>query len=624
MAVYLQPNQNINGVYSGNIFAFGASGGFVVQQGFSQINLMEEEALTRYDVTDAVQLKFSVRTINKKLGILKDASNFNVIQAWFDPAHEVLYTDSVKICNCDLKNGVNTQSVISVGKLQSLYADFRNCVGTYFGDPGGFASLFALEQEFNPNTGVFDASSLIQLINKSTFTMNGSFVSDLSGDVIVNNINHLLEYTVDRNAFNNRNPADKNWGVADGFVAGDLIFIPEGLTIRLSLNIQAEAYSPINNIGPANLERVRNRMNWTRGYVKRTTTSTTTNITQTTTLPLLLVMTNTTLETYTNYGKRWVLVGSVADGQPQNWLGISLSSTGRYQSAINKEGQVYTTNDFGVTWNTPTIIGESDTNTVSISYSGQHQTVSNGLAIFVSNDFGVSWRPTFNNGGSQIFVTISLTGQYQTVVSCGDNVYISSNFGTTWVPIDSVENEELYYSIQGFPTAGIALSYNGIYQTIVTENIYISNDYGYTWTNVSPQNNLDDRNWRSVAMSSDGSYQTAIEEGGDVYVSNDYGNTWLYVDNPNLIDKQWESVSVSATGQYQTAIEKGGNIHTSIDYGHTWDVVTDPMVSNRQWEWISVSSDGVYQSAVDYGGFIYMSQVFATDETATEESCVCL
>jgi photosystem II stability/assembly factor-like uncharacterized protein len=624
MAVYLQPNQNISGAYSGSVYAFGASGGFYVQQGFSQINLMPEDALSKYDVTDAVQIKFSARTLNKKLGILKDASNFNVIQAWFDPSHELLYTDSIKLCNCDLQYGVATPNVVSVGKLQSLYSDFKYCVSSYFGDPGGFASLFALEQEFDPNNGIFDASALVQVLNKSTFNINGSFVSDLSGSVMINDINRTLAYTIDRNLFNNRNPANKNWGVEDGFVAGDLIFIPEGLTITLSLNIQAEASLPINNVGPSYLDRIRNRLNWTRGYVTRNTTYTTTNITQTTTLPLLLIMTDVTLETYTNYGKMWVQVGSVANGQPQNWLGISVSSTGKYQSAITQAGDIFVTNDYGLTWTLPNNIGPSDNNSISISYTGQHQTVSNGLSIFVSNDFGANWIQTFRRGASQIFVTISLNGQYQTVVSCGDTVYISSDYGQTWNPIDPVENEELYYSVEGFPTAGIALSYNGIYQTIVTENIYISSDYGRTWENVSPKNNLDDRNWRSVAMASDGIYQTAIEEGGDIYVSTDYGNTWTYVDNPNLIDKQWESVSVSATGQYQTAIEKGGNIHTSIDYGQTWDAVPDPLVANKQWIWVSVSSDGIYQSAVDFGGHIYMSQVFANTTAHEADSCICL
>ena len=624
MAVYLQPNQNISGAYAGSVYAFGASGGFYVQQGFSQINLTPEDVLTRYDVTDAVQIKFSARTLNKKLGILKDASNYSVIQAWFDPSHELLYTDSIKLCNCDLQYGVSTQNVVSVGKLQSLYTDFKYCVSSYFGDPGGFASLFALEQGFDPNNGVFDASALVQVLNKSTFNINGSFVSDLSGHVMINDINRTLAFTIDSNTFNNRNPADKNWGVQDGFVAGDLIFIPEGLTISLSINIQAEALSPINNIGPSYLERIRNRLNWTRGYVKRNTTYTTTNITQTTTLPLLLIMTDVTLETYTTYGRTWVKVGSVANGEPQNWLGISVSSTGKYQSAITQSGDIHITQDYGTTWTLPNNIGPSDNNSISISYTGQHQTVSNGLGIFVSNDFGATWRPTFTQGASQIFVTISLTGQYQTVVSCGDTVYISRDYGKTWNPVDPVENEELYYSIQAFPTAGIALSYNGIYQTIVTENIYISSDYGVTWTNVSPQNDLDDRNWSSVAMASDGIYQTAIEEGGEIYISNDYGHTWAFVDNPDLIDKQWESVSVSATGQYQTAIERGGDIYTSIDYGKTWTMVSDPLVADKQWAWVSVSSDGIYQSAVDYGGNIYMSEVFMSSNADQGDSCVCI
>jgi len=633
MSILLQPNTITNGRYSGSCYAFGASGGLFVSQGFNEpIKLRQEDILEKYDVTDAIQVKFSARTINKKLSILKDSNNFNTVQAWYDPITDTLHDDIINICSCDFIDGVNTESIISVGKLSTLYFDFKSCVASYFGDPGGFASLFAYEQEFQINGGIFDASAYVQTINKSKFNINGCFVSDLSGHITVNNVNKYLKFTIDSNIFNNRDPRVKNYGMVDGFIAGDLIFIPEGFTITLSLDIEAEAYSPINNVGPSYLNAIRNRLNWTRGFVKRTTTATTTNITQTTTVPILMVLTDETLENFTNYGKYWgasnVALTTLNDyGNPiddndtVNFLAISLNTNGQYQTAITNTGNVYTSNDFGQTWTIPTNIGNSMSNSVAISFTGMHQTVSNGHTIYVSSDFGVTWQPTFDAGTSNIFVSISLNGKYQTIVSCGDNIYLSEDYGVTWRAQDT--DTDIYQSVGIFPTCGVALSYNGQYQTIVVENIYVSSDFGRTWVNVSDDNGFEDRNWAGVAMSSDGQYQTAIEAGGDVHVSSDYGQSWLFVDDINLTNKIWQYVSVSATGQYQTILEKQGYIYTSIDYGVTWTKVENELVKDKSWQAIAVSLDGILQCAIESnGGNFYTSSVFGTEEIP-HQVCSC-
>jgi len=627
MAYYITPNsRNTNGTYSGNCYAFGASGGFIVQQGFSQLELHKPDVLDKYDVTDAIQVQFSARTLNKKIGILKDSSNIRVVEAWYNPITEMLGHDSLKICACEFSNGISYDSILSVGRLKQLYADFKYTVHSYFGDPGGFASLFANANEFEINgTGVFDASAYIQIINSSSFTMTGSFVSDLSGDVHIYDINKTLEWAIDSNIFRNRDPSKHNYGIVDGFVAGDLVFIPEGFTITLSVDIQAETLLPINNVGPTFLNTIRDKLNWTRGYVKRTTTWSTTNITQTTTVPILLVLSDTTLENYTNFGKSWSITSNVdQDGTPiskqDNWLAVSISSNGKYQSAITASGDIYVSNNYG-TLRVPIYnIGESTTNTVAISFTGMHQTVSNGQEILVSSDYGQTWRSTFNAGSSRIFVSISLNGQYQTLVSSGDNVYTSNDYGYTWNPADT--ESEIYYSVEAFPSASIAISYNGLYQTIATENIYISNDYGQTWKNTT-LDDFEDRNWYSIAMSSDGLYQTALESGGDIYISGDYGNTWTYVSDPIVVNKNWVSVSVAATGQYQTVLEQNGSIYTSIDYGYSWSVIDDPALQNKQWQFVSVSSDALYQCAVEYGGHIYTSQVLVQQPDPNAEPCVC-
>ena len=615
-----------NGLYTGSCYAFEASGGYTVQQGFSQIELKKPDVLKRYDVTDAIQVKFSARTLNKKLGVLKDPSNINVVQASFDNLTERLNTDSIKVCACDFIDGLNYDSVVSVGVLRNLYSDFKSCVGNYFGDPGGFMSLFLNADSFiaspGVNNGVFDASAFIQVINTSNFNMEGSFVSDLSGNITINDINNLLDWVVDSNVFNNRDPAMHNYGIVDGFVAGDLIYIPAGFTISLSIDIQPEILLPINNVGPSYLDKIRNNLNWTKGHVTRATSYTTTNITQTTTVPVLLVLQDTVVENYTTYGKVWTLVDTISDRQPNSWLGITVSTDGRYQAAIDESGNIYRTDSYGQAWTNTINIGNSPCNNISMSFTGQYQTACNGTTIFVSSDGGRTWTPTFNGGNTKLFVNISLNGQYQTLVSCGDTVYLSSDYGNNWTAID--DTSDLYYSVEAFPTAGVAISYTGRYQTIVTEDIYISKDYGYTWTNVSPQNGLDDRNWVSVAMASSGQYQTAIEHGGEIYISNDFGNTWNYVDSPDVTDKTWESITISATGQYQTAIEQNGYIHTSSDYGMTWTIVDTEVVGQEQWQSVSVSSDGLVQTAVTYGGQMYISHTIPRITTDTSgNQCVC-
>jgi photosystem II stability/assembly factor-like uncharacterized protein len=627
--------QNDSGTFVGRFYAFNASGGFMVTQGFNQIQLAASSALAQYDVSGAIQLRFSARTLNKKLSIMKDSSNINVVEALYDPQNDLLSSDSVKICACDLTDGVNANSVISVGMLHYLYSDFKHAVGAYFGDPDGFASLFSQASDFDINNGgVFDASAFVQVINSSQFNMEGSFVSDLSGHVTINNINDTLRYVVDSNIFRNRFPNTNktNYGIVDGFMAGDLIFIPNGFTITMSLDIQAESILPINNIGPSNLNAIYNIINLTRGYIKRSTTYSTTNITQVTTVPILLSLTDDTLENYTNFGQNWttstnVVYNGILSNPNKNWVTISISTTGKYQTAITDTGDIYTSDDYGSTRTVSFNIGVSTSNTVSISFTGQYQTASNGFKIFVSSNYGATWTNTFSSGTTSIFVSISLTGKYQTVVSSGDTVYTSNDYGMTWKGLDI--NSELYdvtensqnnffQSVEMFPNAGVALSYNGLYQTVVAEYIYRSNDFGQTWRNVSNTNYLTQNNWIAVAMSSDGKYQTAIESYGLVFTSTDFGITWASLQDENLINKNWISVSISATGQYQTLVQDNGLIYCTNDYGNTWYPVTDPLVQNKDFRSVSISSDAIYQCICEYSGQIYMSNLMIAPST-----CIC-
>ena len=180
-----------------------------------------------------------------------------------------------------------------------------------------------------------------------------SNVKAVTGTVRISNINALLKYAIDGDVFNNRNPQQStgtasnpvnppvidpsgydasgetfsstlyksNYGMADGFIAGDLIFIPEGTTVKLHLVIDSENYYPLNSIGPSNVSNLISTMDALRTLdvsykdasgnediyrtstnaklLTETTTATTTNIDRILTAPLLIKLAN--LSTSPNY-----------------------------------------------------------------------------------------------------------------------------------------------------------------------------------------------------------------------------------------------------------------------------------------------------------------------------------
>jgi hypothetical protein len=300
-------------VFTGDYFAFTATGGFEMAQGFETITQLTEASFNSYDMTNAVQVIFDVKTFNTKLGITKAANNSAITDTSYNPVTETFPNDSITISAAEFKTGIPAAGrIVSVGKYSTLFSDFINYIHMYFGYAGGFASIFNSGTTYDICGGVFNADSLYKLIKQSSANSgNGVYVSDLSGSITISNINKLLRYAVDGNIFSNRSPTgantgsnnasdpsfNYNYGVGDGFMAGDLIFVPSGTKITLNLNIAAEAYLPINNIGSTStyLESLRASQQTAyqyNGYYSETTTASLTNINRVVTAPLLIRLAN--------------------------------------------------------------------------------------------------------------------------------------------------------------------------------------------------------------------------------------------------------------------------------------------------------------------------------------------
>jgi hypothetical protein len=244
-----------------------------MERGFDTIKLAEQTAPVHVDVTDAVQIKMDVATFNTKLDL-----------ASFDSVTDSFGVDSISLSAEELTAGVTADSqIISVGKYSTLYSDFQTYVAGYFGIAGGFSSLFTAASEFAIDTNnEFTAASFIALLTASAQDPSGRYISDLSGSITISNIANLLKYSVDGNVFGNRNPETQNWGVYNGFVAGDLIWVPAGTTITLKLAIDPEALAPLNNFSASQSTTVGT------GIFTETTEATTELITRVVTAPLLI------------------------------------------------------------------------------------------------------------------------------------------------------------------------------------------------------------------------------------------------------------------------------------------------------------------------------------------------
>lgn len=294
--------------YYGNINAVLAVGGYNLVQSLPYITLEPQVNIEQYNVTNSVQVLFDVRTFNAKLGLFKDASNINITSTSYDKDENMFNVESISLDANEFVGGLSESQIISVGSYSSIYSDFVYYVKTYFSWGNGFATLFKNINKFNINNGIFDAQAFMNIISGRVTSPSldggrGGSGQKLSGSIIINQVNEVLRNILDRNAFGNRDvhvgttASDScnraNYGVNDGFLDGDLIFVPNGTTTILYLGISPELFvDPINNIGVKNVSQLNQTTNFMNGYFSQNTIATLTSITRTIRVPLLIRLTN--------------------------------------------------------------------------------------------------------------------------------------------------------------------------------------------------------------------------------------------------------------------------------------------------------------------------------------------
>ncbi len=298
------------------------------------------------------------------------------------------------------------------------------------------------------------------------------------------------------------------------------------------------------------------------------------------------------------YGRIWETQLSAVSA---NWTFPALNYSGQYQTIGQNNGNLYTSNDYGKTWNinlSPAVSGSLPWIGQAMCGSGQYQ-LGGANNAYISNDYGTTWTQTTASAGWSVGMDNS--GKYQ--LSITDRIQVSHDYGQTWF---IVEDADIEGGISSKTYWGAAVSLDGQHMLTSAEGnlagpaqqefLYTSNDYGRTWI----RNSDFSAHWWWAAMSGNGQHRMAVtymnpapplSSNGQIYVSNDFGNNWSAVTGPGLSGYNWWVCGMDKTGRFMMA----GHEHVVVvswDYGATW-TQEDLYIQNEAH--MGMSGDGLYQ-----------------------------
>ena len=295
------------------------------------------------------------------------------------------------------------------------------------------------------------------------------------------------------------------------------------------------------------------------------------------------------------FGETWTKVAVLSDIAAIVWKSVACSSDGKYVLLGNLTNTITVSSDYGETWQ-PKVIGNFVGNASAMNLSGQYQLTANTV-LYRSNTSGTSWIQLTGPLANQSYtgLCISSTGQFQYACSkfkspALGTIIKSDDFGETWTTISDPLGNNRFTSI--------ATDNTGQYVTVVASlpnpGIWTSSNGGETWSDNKLTTEEDDM--VSVAMSGDGTYQTAVGSNGlsllgSIYSSNDHGETWSSISSTDYY--YLLSIRMDSTGRYRTTLGVDNMIFVSRNSGNTWILKGD----TQRYASNAISSDGVYQYA---------------------------
>lgn len=293
-----------------------------------------------------------------------------------------------------------------------------------------------------------------------------------------------------------------------------------------------------------------------------------------------------------------------------DWIGSAASSTGQKCIVANTNNQnIYTSNDYGVSWNISS--GSPPTSSywsaVSITQSGDKMAAceNNGSSYFNSiyllDTTGSNlWtridssgaNPPGNETNPWTSLCFSMDGLYLSACQAPNLVWIYNISTETWTHVEDAIGNTISSNINGFVSAGF---HNWIY------TIYGAS---YTVTAITDQNsNLQPYGFTSISTNMDGSIIIACASGGENIYIGTYGTggdptKWNFITQSSAGSGNWnvvatgpDAVSIAAckgnTSEIPGEIWIGVKAYGSNSY--TWTMQTDQDGNNLYADWKSIS-----------------------------------
>ena len=303
-------------------------------------------------------------------------------------------------------------------------------------------------------------------------------------------------------------------------------------------------------------------------------------------------------------------------GKAANWSSIAMSSDGKYLVASVEAGRVYTSSDYGATWQVRDPVGKigqesQKWRSVAISNDGKYVAVCNyDKRLYTTSDYGAIWTDKgIHNFIVDNFLAVAMSNDGQNLAVLTEVVgpIVSNNSGGTWESKGSVINSGSYN------WSSIAMSSDGNFVAVgLSEGlVFVSSDKGVTWQNKSVPNFVRVFKNVHIAISDDGNVLAAAiggySSGGRMFVSKDSGKSWQEKNsNPIANDLLWQSVAMSNDGTKIAAVVIGGGVYLSSDSGDSWKLISSGAASgNLNWTSVAISEDGRFLWATVSGGLVY-------------------
>ena len=333
-----------------------------------------------------------------------------------------------------------------------------------------------------------------------------------------------------------------------------------------------------------------------------------------------------------NYGTSFT---KTATGLNSSWNSIAVSSSGKYQTAIDNN-RIYQSSDYGITWTSSSTAPTASWNFISMSNDGKNRLgCIDSSYQYISLDYGSTWAVIPNSFGNwKKAVLLDLSGSNSITIYSHDGMNVYKNFYNavdvlqkTTISSDLTITSPYHYLnnmgkmvniiksnvFSSYAGAKSSISSNGQYilMPIVRQQSIISQDYGSTWNYLPGLTTQTD--YKYSAMSGTGQYMF-IRKGSLTYWSINYGTTWSLFTGVQSND-DINGIAISQTGQYMVYtgldVNNSSAVYISSNYGSTWTLATSFPVANTHFS-ASISSNGQYISILSTNSYVITSSNYGS------------